>query len=1123
MPLLRIFPGGGIVSNDGGLDSVFLDDTFERVPLDEYTSQQIGDAFRHYYFGWYEKRIYELCPISNRHYLIHSEPVNNEDILGQQHPMDISNFLDFGDFLELEPTQGQHSQQYQIGEPIQSLEPQIYWDPNIPWPENGIIRYYHRHEGGVRIYNICLYTNTRTLLYDNPPGWENIFSSAPANEISSFDDQIVMSPEGVIVRHYSSSIDGFRIYEYCWITNIYTLVYCVRDDFSVPTRTTLEGLYGFGGPRDVSGINQLQAANSSTARYYYQHESGVRIYEYCLITSTYTLLYDNPPGWENIFGTSDGHEADLFTHSLPTVTSYHWFPYRDGERIYAFCSVADIFTLVYCPEDDFSVPVRASLDGLYGHGGTIWDPFAHYVPVQAHTANDNISNTTRYYHLHEGGVRIYERCLVNNTSVLLYDNPPGWENIFGFCDETTSDLIHPNIWDDEYILNNYDEYLGEEANVNHYNNHDPNPTEGMVRHYYFGWYYFRIHYVCPIAIASETCIYEILACPTSILVYESATGSYSSEAGFDTRGVEPFFGAIFSVPTTPWNTSSGQGWATVNVTASPGLVWNVSSNSLQWLTITNITPANRTGSGSFRMNVATNNTSNQRTGMVTASASGAPGPFAINVNQAAPISTPPAVLDLSPSGNWNPTSAAQSRTIDVRSNRAWTVSSNSTWLSLNRQSGTNNGSFTITAASNTGAARSGRITVTGGGLTRTIDVNQGAAATLQLNINSWAPGNVHSSTNVTITSNTSWNVSSSHPLWLSATQSSGSGTRTIGITAQQNGGTNARTGTITVMGGGIERRISVTQAGQPTMTLNPSGNWAPTSALQERNISVNSSVVWDVTSNSTSWLTVPSRTNMASANGSFTIRVATNSGSGQRTGVITVSGQGVSRSITVTQAAAPTLTINPDSWNPTATPGSSFTTVTVRSSTSWTVSRSHTWITLSNLPPINHTGDGSFRIGAVDNTTTATRTGTVTVATRCGSVSRIFTVTQAPPSPTLNLSPSGDWRPSFLASSQNIGVTSNRHWSVSSSDQSWLRFDNVNVNNGSFRITTTQSTSQSARTGTITVTTAAPNARSATISVTQGGVPTLVVEPLDWNVGTAVQTMTTISVRSNTNWFVCFL
>lgn len=50
------------------------------------------------------------------------------------------------------------------------------------------------------------------------------------------------------------------------------------------------------------------------------------------------------------------------------------------------------------------------------------------------------------------------------------------------------------------------------------------------------------------------------------------------------------------------------------------------------------------------------------------------------------------------------------------------------WITITPASGSNNGSFDVTAAANTGLARNGIITVAGGGVSKTLDVNQAKVA-----------------------------------------------------------------------------------------------------------------------------------------------------------------------------------------------------------------------------------------------------------------------------------------------------------------------------------------------------------------------------------------------------------
>jgi hypothetical protein len=66
-------------------------------------------------------------------------------------------------------------------------------------------------------------------------------------------------------------------------------------------------------------------------------------------------------------------------------------------------------------------------------------------------------------------------------------------------------------------------------------------------------------------------------------------------------------------------------------------------------------------------------------------------------------------------------------TVTLTSNLNWSVTDNQSWLTVSPANGSNNGSLSVTAAANTGAARSGLVTVTGGSISQTINVTQSAA------------------------------------------------------------------------------------------------------------------------------------------------------------------------------------------------------------------------------------------------------------------------------------------------------------------------------------------------------------------------------------------------------------
>lgn len=70
-----------------------------------------------------------------------------------------------------------------------------------------------------------------------------------------------------------------------------------------------------------------------------------------------------------------------------------------------------------------------------------------------------------------------------------------------------------------------------------------------------------------------------------------------------------------------------------------------------------------------------------------------------------------------------------SQSVTVTSNQAWIISSNQAWVSVSPASGTNDGSFTVTVQSNASQQpRTATITVTVADLSKTISVNQVAAA-----------------------------------------------------------------------------------------------------------------------------------------------------------------------------------------------------------------------------------------------------------------------------------------------------------------------------------------------------------------------------------------------------------
>ena len=159
--------------------------------------------------------------------------------------------------------------------------------------------------------------------------------------------------------------------------------------------------------------------------------------------------------------------------------------------------------------------------------------------------------------------------------------------------------------------------------------------------------------------------------------------------------------------------SASSGTATVTANVS----WTVSDDQT-WITTS---ATSGSGNGSFTVN-ATANTGAARSGTVTVTGGGITRTVAVSQAAASSgnnLTVSPTSLSLA--------SAASSGTATVTANVSWTVSDDQTWITTSTTSGSGNGSFTVSATANTGAARSGTVSVTGGGITRTIAVSQAAA------------------------------------------------------------------------------------------------------------------------------------------------------------------------------------------------------------------------------------------------------------------------------------------------------------------------------------------------------------------------------------------------------------
>ena len=430
-------------------------------------------------------------------------------------------------------------------------------------------------------------------------------------------------------------------------------------------------------------------------------------------------------------------------------------------------------------------------------------------------------------------------------------------------------------------------------------------------------------------------------------------------------------------PTAKSIGAGGDADISVEVAAAAGCAWTASSGA-SWITVSS--GATGSGNGSVHFSAAANAGTVERIGTLTIAGQ------TFTVAQAAAgcsYTISPAGQSIGPAGG-----AGTSIAVTATGGCAWTASSGASWITVTSgATGTGNGSVGFTVAANTGAERTGTLTIAG----QTFTVTQAAAAavvcayTIAPTTQSiGASGGAGTTVTVTTTSNCTWTAVSGVS-WITVTSGSTStGNGSVGFTVAANTGAQ-RTGTLTIAG----QTFTVTQAAAAVVcayTIAPASQsiGAAGGAGTTVTVTTTSTCTWTAVS-SVSWITVTSGATGTGA-GSVGFTVSANPG-GERVGTLTIAGQ----TFTVTQAAANvacTYAITPASQS-IAAAGGAGTPVAVVVSTpncSWTAASGVAWITVTS--GATGIGNGSVAFTVAANPGTA-RTGTLTIA------GQTFTVTQA--------------------------------------------------------------------------------------------------------------------------------
>jgi hypothetical protein len=484
--------------------------------------------------------------------------------------------------------------------------------------------------------------------------------------------------------------------------------------------------------------------------------------------------------------------------------------------------------------------------------------------------------------------------------------------------------------------------------------------------------------------------------------------------------------------------------ASVSIVTGSSCTWTAVP-SVTWITITS--SASGTGLASFNYSVAANTSSVPRTGTIAVAGQ------TVSITQAAG-SCAYTVTPTSASAPSTGTSASVS--VVTGSSCAWTATSNVSWITITAGSSMSGlGSVDYTVAVNSGAARTGTMTIAG----QTVNISQASGSCAY----SVSPTNVsvpstgsNNSIAVTTGSSCAW-TATSNVSWITITAgASMSGLGSVDYAVATNTVGVARTGTMTIAG----QTVVVTQAASScTYSVSPMSVTAPsTGSNGSVAVTTGSGCPWTSVS-SVSWITVTAGSSMSGL-GSTDYAVAPNTTGASRSGTLTVAG----KTVTFTQSAAScSYSVSPLTVSVPSTGSNGSIAVTTGSSCPWTSTSAVSWITITAGSSMSGLGSTNYTVAA--NTSGVARTGTLMVA------GQTVTITQAAASCSYSASPTTVSVPS-TGSNGSIAVTtgSSCPW-TSTSAVSWITITagSSMSGQGSANYTVAGNPTTSARSGTLTV------------------------------------------------------
>ena len=466
------------------------------------------------------------------------------------------------------------------------------------------------------------------------------------------------------------------------------------------------------------------------------------------------------------------------------------------------------------------------------------------------------------------------------------------------------------------------------------------------------------------------------------------------------------------------------------------------------------------------------------------------------------------------------------QTVQVRSNAAWQLSNVPAWITAKPMSGVGDATVTLTFTPNTTQqARMQGLEFTVAGKQAVVWVTQSGQPLPDISVSiwSWTPACNGGSQVVQVKATAPWQLKL--PNWISANPGSGTGDATVTLTAQANPTTVVRTDIVKFGITGKEATVSVTQVGQPTISVSPN-SWAAPPSGGSRVIDVAANAPWKMIL--PPWVSANQVSGTGNTEGrstGVTLTAQPNTTGVARNGIVTFSVDGKQVTMDISQAVPPV--------KPSGTCGDSSATactwvnlpIPVQESIEtggdkdWfkiTPTTSGDWTFTSSVPATGGTPDPYGALRAADGTiiaqddqgggnnqfsiTTKLVAGTtyyLEVYDRSATNTGAYIVTATPPGvPLLWLSQS-TWSVPNSGGNMRVEVTTNSAWELKLPDWIITPYAKSGTGNATLLLQVSANATGQARNASVVFTI---TGKQATISVTQAVDPTrtITVSPTSW-------------------------